>query len=348
VRSGISHLRSAPPGSTYTSFTPFLAHTYERAASLIVRSPRVCTTESCACLHDGMGRLARAPRWRPLLALVVISAPARVCASRQLASINVSPGAGTLQAAHDAANAGDTLVLLDGTYTGAHRDGVLRISKNLNVRAQNQGKAIIDGENARRGIYMSAVNPPVSVLQGLKVTRGLANMQEGGGLYFYDGSLTVQDCIISANNAASNAVGGGGLYMYQGSLVLRSTTFVDNKAAMGGCALHVMTGVSHLTSELYDNTFQKGTAACDSNMMIAYAIPTRFKCKALGEWMSPTPFSSPLATFTGCRFKCNPGTYGNSYTLSDAACTSPCTVGHCMEGVVERASALAMLPSLAR
>ena len=49
--------------------------------------------------------------------------------------------------------------------------------------------------------------------------------------------------------------------------------------------------------------------------------------------MSPTPFSSPLATFTGCRFKCNPGTYGSSYTLTDADCTAPCTVGHyCPQG----------------
>ena len=72
-------------------------------------------------------------------------------ARRQLATINVSPGAGTLQAAHDAASAGDVLVLADGTYTGTGIN-VLEITKSITIRAANSRQAIIHGQDDRRGI----------------------------------------------------------------------------------------------------------------------------------------------------------------------------------------------------
>ena len=88
--------------------------------------------------------------------------------ARRLATINVSPGAGTLQTALDAASAGDTLVLADGTYTGSGSD-VLTIAKGITIRAQNAGQAILDGETARRVIKITS---GTVVLEGLKITRG--------------------------------------------------------------------------------------------------------------------------------------------------------------------------------
>ena len=68
------------------------------------------------------------------------------------AIVNVSPGSG-LQAAIDAATAGDTLLLADGTYTAAPgtASGVATatINKDLTIRAVNNRQAIITGENAR-------------------------------------------------------------------------------------------------------------------------------------------------------------------------------------------------------
>ena len=91
---------------------------------------------------------------------------------RRLATTAVSPGAGTLQAALDAASAGDILELADGTYTSTYTGSgpnVLQISKDITIRAQNYGQAILDGENVRRVIYI--LNGTV-VLQGLGVTKG--------------------------------------------------------------------------------------------------------------------------------------------------------------------------------
>ena len=105
--------------------------------------------------------------------------------ARKLATINVSPGAGTLQTALDNANAGDTLVLADGTYTGSGSD-VLTISKDITIRAQNAGQAILDGENTRRVIK---INSGTVVLEGLKITKG-SKVRPGFERYPFHGQLS--------------------------------------------------------------------------------------------------------------------------------------------------------------
>ena len=88
--------------------------------------------------------------------------------ARRLTVTLVEPGAGTLQAAVDAASAGDELVLKDGTYTGSG-DNVLHIAKDITIRAQNAGMAVLDGEDARRVVYITG---GTVVLEGLAITKG--------------------------------------------------------------------------------------------------------------------------------------------------------------------------------
>lgn len=72
-----------------------------------------------------------------LIALLVAAGqtPARA------ATINVQPGAGTIQAAVDQAQDGDTIVLAAGTYTG-----LTTINGLSNVRIRGKGAVIIDGD----------------------------------------------------------------------------------------------------------------------------------------------------------------------------------------------------------
>ena len=93
----------------------------------------------------------------------------------------MSPGLGTLQAALNAASAGDELVLEDGNYTQGwlERGNVLDIYSttcsgspcDVTIRAQNPGMAVVDGENVRRGIRIWSAT---IVLEGLKITQGKA------------------------------------------------------------------------------------------------------------------------------------------------------------------------------
>ena len=83
------------------------------------------------------------------------------------------PALECMQAAHDAASEGDQLVLTDGTYlaSSSTRDlcsselcgsfatgyyAVLELSKGINIRALNPGQAVLDGQDARRVLYVAS------------------------------------------------------------------------------------------------------------------------------------------------------------------------------------------------
>ena len=90
--------------------------------------------------------------------------------TRRLAVVYVSPGKGTLQAAFDAAAAGDELVLAGGTYTGSSGSQVLKIDKDITIRAANAGQVTLDGEDAKQVIKIEGGNV---ALEGLSITKGV-------------------------------------------------------------------------------------------------------------------------------------------------------------------------------
>ena len=143
-------------------------------------------------------------------------APIKARTTRRLTTL-VDPGVDTLQAAYDAASAGDELELKDGTYTSSSGDNVLEISihsMDVSIRAQNAGMAILDGENARRGVHISG---GTVVLEGLAITKGTI-AGHGGGLKV-SGScvVTLNNCDIHHNEAVridgTDSGSGGGIYV---------------------------------------------------------------------------------------------------------------------------------------
>ena len=114
--------------------------------------------------HDEAGDPGRGIDTAP--PLVNASIASRV--TRRLAVIDVQPGAGTLQAALNAASDGDELVLANGTYTGSGAN-VLEVGKSVTIRALHARGAILDGENARRVV---SITSGTVVLEGLDITRG--------------------------------------------------------------------------------------------------------------------------------------------------------------------------------
>ena len=95
--------------------------------------------------------------------------------TRRLAVISVSPGADTLQAAVNAANPGDELVLADGTYTASGGSQVLLIDSTtptgLTIRAANPGQAVLDaqGVSGRRGVHISG---GIVTIEDVEITGG--------------------------------------------------------------------------------------------------------------------------------------------------------------------------------
>ena len=94
--------------------------------------------------------------------------------TRRLSVTNVQPGV-NLQTVVDNASPGDEIVLGDGTYTGSGTsmsgNNTLYINKDITIRALNPGQAVLDGETARRVLY---VQSGAVALEGLNITRGSA------------------------------------------------------------------------------------------------------------------------------------------------------------------------------
>ena len=90
-----------------------------------------------------------------------------VAFARRLGSIHVSPS-DDLQMKLNNANAGDTLILADGTDLGSGNE-LRYISKDITIRAQNFGQAILHGQGARRVIRIAGGH---ITLEGLGITGG--------------------------------------------------------------------------------------------------------------------------------------------------------------------------------
>ena len=158
--SGSPLLLAPTPGSRIGSVNPNAEAAISKHVRVVARiRPMPACTMQCVATQD-------ATHFDPPLANASFAPLARV--TRRLAVISVQPGAGTLQAALNAASDGDELVLYNGTYTGSDTN-VLEISKSITIRSLHPRGAILDGENARR--VVSITNGTV-VLEGIDVTRG--------------------------------------------------------------------------------------------------------------------------------------------------------------------------------
>jgi hypothetical protein len=141
---------------------------------------------------------------------------------------------GNLQAAVNAASAGDTLKVRGTCY------GDTTIGKNLTIVGQSNpgfGPATLNGRNTGSVV---TVNEGVTVaITGLTITGGSgSNRREpcslpdclvGGGILNF-GSVSLTNSTVSGNTAT---YGGGGIWN-QGSVSLTNSTVSDNTAALGG------------------------------------------------------------------------------------------------------------------
>jgi parallel beta-helix repeat protein len=159
----------------------------------------------------------------------------------------------TVQAAVNAASAGDVIKVATGVYTGVQaREGVTQVvyvSKTVTIRGgytiafteppdPGVNPTTLDAEGQGRVLYITGDISPT--IEGLRVTGGNADglgggsggWDAGGGLYVVEATAT-----ISNNRVFSNtAYGGGGLYLHYSAATLNANTISGNAAngAHGG------------------------------------------------------------------------------------------------------------------
>lgn len=139
---------------------------------------------------------------------------------------NSNQSSTTLQAAVDAATAGDTLTV-QGTCAGT-----ITVGKDLTLTGQPASgypTPTLDGNQA--GTVLTIGQGATVIINTLTITGGIASGCCGGGIS-NRGTLTLNNDIVSGNTT-TNGSGGGGIGNI-GSLTLNSTTVSGNNAPNGG------------------------------------------------------------------------------------------------------------------
>ena len=120
---------------------------------------------------------------------------------------NVPGEYSTIQAAINASNNGDIVIVAPGTYTGEGNREIDFLGKAITVRSTDPNdpnivaSTVIDCQSQGRGFYFHNNESNNSVLAGVTITGGSApgNWDGGGGIRCSSSSPTITRCIIKDN-----------------------------------------------------------------------------------------------------------------------------------------------------
>jgi hypothetical protein len=150
-----------------------------------------------------------------------------------------------IQEGIDAAVDGDTVLVLDGTYTGDGNRDLDFGGRAITVRSENGPQTcIIDCEGSEddphRGFYFHSGESPASVVDGFCICNGYVGSYnpggpDGGAIHCSVSSPTIISCVLAGNTAA---VHGGGVYSVEGSPAnIVDCVIAGNMADNGGGVL---------------------------------------------------------------------------------------------------------------
>lgn len=138
----------------------------------------------------------------------------------QAATINVPADQPTIQAAINAANNGDTVLVAPGTYL----ENINFLGKAIKVKSSGGRKVtIIDGQSLASVVTFNSGEGRKSVLQGFTIQHGSGT--DGGGVAILSTSPTVTDNIVTNNTACFD---GGGIAVEFSSALVSNNTISNN------------------------------------------------------------------------------------------------------------------------
>jgi len=166
-----------------------------------------------------------------LLSLILVT-------SIQATVIHVPADKTTIQGGINVAVNGDTVLVADGTYTGAGNRDIDFGGRAIVVMSENGPEAtIIDCQRAGRGFHFHSRENSTAVLQGFTITNGYHD--QGGGMFIHNSSPTIANCTFSLNETSpTRHGGGGGMQNFLSSPTITNCTFTDNHSALRGGGMY--------------------------------------------------------------------------------------------------------------
>lgn len=159
-----------------------------------------------------------------------------VAATTRAGTLHVPGDHATIQAAVDAAQPGDTVVVASGTWA----ETVVVAGKGITLQGAGAGLTLVDAGGAGSALRVELVpDGQAFTLRGVTLTGGtghpdpLAGLVSGGGLHAAgnEGEVLVEGCALSGNAVPGH---GGGAYSNLSRLTLRDCEVSGNSAGLDG------------------------------------------------------------------------------------------------------------------
>ena len=186
----------------------------------------------------------------------------------QGATILVPGDQPNIQAGINAASAGDTVLVADGTYSGDGNKNLDFGGKAITVRSENgPEKSIIDSQGSGTGFLFQSGEDDTSVVSGFTIKNGSAFLTGAGIHCSNSSSPTIERCIITGNEADNcDSEGtcttsyGGGIFVATGSSpTLINSIVAQNRANIGAGIYCESDGVINIiNSTIADNLYEFG------------------------------------------------------------------------------------------
>jgi len=146
----------------------------------------------------------------------------------------------TIQQGIDAAVNGDTVLIADGTYTGALNKNLDFGGKIITVESDTDlSTCVIDCEGDGRGFFFHMSETSAAVLRGITIQNGDVSDNKfednrGGGIRCSISSPTIDQCVLINNTAMS----GGAISCYQASPIIMGCSLSNNLGLMNGGGMY--------------------------------------------------------------------------------------------------------------
>lgn len=172
-----------------------------------------------------------------------------------------------IQVAIDAAADGDTILIADGTYSGAGNIGIHwdATNKHLVIMSENgREHCIIDCQHEDRAFLLNQGQDRRDVIEGLTITNGKV-YGAGGAIYILSASPTIRNCLLENNHATgyhdNSYSGGGGAIMihFESNPLIQDNIIRYNVADNPGGGLLF----AEQTSGVLENNVIEGNMALD-------------------------------------------------------------------------------------